>query len=57
MENRYVVVVNHEQRYSIWPATLPIPKGWSAVGEQQGKQDCLNYIEQAWTDMRPISIR
>jgi MbtH protein len=53
----YVVVVNAEEQYSIWPAEKPIPAGWSAVGAPGPKADCLKYIEEVWTDMRPLSLR
>jgi MbtH protein len=51
------VVVNHEEQYSIWPDYREIPNGWTAVGVAGKKQECLAYIEQVWTDMRPLSLR
>jgi len=54
---RYKVVVNHEEQYSIWPADRPSPLGWREVGPAGSKDECLNYIQQAWTDMRPLSLR
>jgi len=53
----YRVVVNREEQYSIWRADREIPKGWSRVGKSGSKADCLAYIEQIWTDMRPLSLR
>lgn len=53
----YLVVINHEEQYSIWPAHKEIPAGWSAVGEPGPKQQCLDYIKEHWTDMRPASLR
>lgn len=53
----FKVVVNHEEQYSIWPDYKPIPKGWREVGKNGLKQECLEYIEQVWTDMRPLSLR
>jgi MbtH protein len=53
----YLVVVNDEEQYSIWPDFRDVPAGWRAVGEQGPKQQCLAYIEQVWTDMRPLSVR
>ena len=53
----YLVVVNHEEQYSIWFADRPLPDGWRAVGEPGTKAHCLDYIEKAWTDMRPKSLR
>jgi MbtH protein len=53
----YIVVVNHEEQYSIWPEYKEIPKGWRAVGKIGPKAECLAYIEEVWTDIRPLSLR
>jgi MbtH protein len=51
------VVVNDEEQYSIWPAYKAVPDGWREVGKSGVKKECLDYIEQVWTDMRPLSLR
>lgn len=53
----YAVVVNHEEQYSIWPADRELPLGWQEAGKQGLKDECLAYIEEVWTDMRPLSLR
>jgi MbtH protein len=53
----YAVVVNDEEQYSIWPADRTQPDGWHLVGVTGQKQQCLDHIEQVWTDMRPLSLR
>lgn len=53
----YVVVINDEEQYSIWPQERAIPNGWRDVGKRGPKADCLSYIETVWTDMRPLSAR
>ncbi len=53
----YHVVMNHEEQYSIWPEYKAVPMGWHAVGKTGSKQECLEYINEAWTDMRPLSLR
>ena len=53
----YDVVMNHEEQYSIWVKGRQIPPGWRAVGKEGLKADCLEYIDQVWTDMRPLSLR
>ena len=53
----YQVVVNHEEQYSIWPADREPPLGWKTVGKSGPKADCLAYIKEVWTDMRPLSLR
>ncbi|SMF97472.1 MbtH protein [Methylomagnum ishizawai] len=51
------VVVNEEEQYSIWPDYKEIPPGWREAGKTGLKRECLEYIEQVWTDMRPLSLR
>ncbi len=53
----YKVVVNHEEQYSIWPEYKENPRGWKDVGKAGPKADCLAYIKEVWTDMRPLSLR
>jgi MbtH protein len=53
----YRVVVNHEEQYSIWPERKEIPNGWRDVRRVGTKQECLAYIQEVWTDMRPLSLR
>lgn len=56
-QQRYVVVINHEEQYSIWPADRAVPLGWTSVKYEGSKEQCLSHIEQVWTDMRPRSVR
>ncbi len=53
----YKAVVNQEEQYSIWPADRDIPLGWRETGKQGTKDECLAYIKNVWTDMRPLSLR
>ncbi len=53
----YKVVVNHEEQYSIWSANRENPRGWHDVGKMGLKPECLAYIKEIWTDMRPLSLR
>ncbi len=53
----YRVVVNHEQQYSIWPVDRENALGWTDAGKSGSKEDCLSYIKDVWTDMRPLSLR
>ena len=52
----YIALVNHEGQYSIWPAGTQVPGGWTRVFGPDGRGECLDYIENAWTDMRPVSL-
>ena len=53
----YKVVVNHEEQYSIWPVNKSNPLGWRDGGKTGLKDECLAYIKEVWTDMRPLSLR
>ena len=53
----YKVVVNHEDQYSIWPADRENALGWNDAGKQGTKAECLAYIQEVWTDMRPHNRR
>ncbi len=56
-DRKYRVVINHEEQYSIWPVDRDVPLGWKPVGFEGSKKECLTYIEEVWTDMRPLSLR
>lgn len=53
----YKVVLNHEEQYSIWPLHRENPLGWNDAGKSGTKEECLAYINEVWTDMRPLSLR
>jgi MbtH protein len=53
----YKVVINHEEQYSIWPAQRENPLGWKDAGKRGSETECLAYIKELWTDMRPLSLR
>ncbi|ETW23972.1 protein mbtH [Mycobacterium gastri 'Wayne'] len=51
------MLVNDEEQHSLWPAFAEIPAGWRKVYGEAGRADCLQYVEEHWTDMRPRSLR
>lgn len=53
----YIVLINHEEQYSLWPHGKAVPDGWQAVGKEGSKADCMKYVDEVWTDMRPLSLR
>ena len=53
----YKVVVNHEEQYSVWPADRELPLGWSEAGKQGLKAECLAYVQEVSTDVRPLGLR
>ncbi|PZU44141.1 MAG: MbtH family protein [Sphingomonas sp.] len=56
-ERQFIVLINDEEQHSLWPAEKAVPEGWRAVGPTGGKAECLQYVEENWTDMRPRSLR
>ena len=56
-DRKYRVVVNDEEQYSIWPLDREPPSGWRDGGTSGTKEQCLEFISQVWTDMRPLSLR
>lgn len=52
----FIVLVNEEQQYSLWPTFREVPAGWTPVGPRGSRKECLDYIEENWVDMRPKSL-
>ena len=52
----YVVLVNEEGQHSLWPIFADVPEGWEVIFGESGRQECLDFIEESWTDMRPKSL-
>lgn len=56
-EQQYRVVVNDEEQHALWPLTAEVPAGWRAEGFQGSRQECMDHVDEVWTDMRPASLR
>jgi MbtH protein len=56
-DTTFRVVMNDEEQYSIWPSYRPVPDGWRDTGFAGKRAECLAYIDEIWTDMRPLSLR
>jgi MbtH protein len=52
----FIVLINDEGQYSLWPTFIDVPAGWSTVHAPAPRQVCLDYINENWTDMRPRSL-
>ena len=53
----YLVLINDEEQYSLWPKHKSVPKGWRATTKEGPKSECCRYVDEVWTDMRPLSLR
>ncbi|MGB3442385.1 MAG: MbtH family NRPS accessory protein [Actinophytocola sp.] len=56
-EQRFLVVRNDEEQYSIWPHDRGLPSGWHDTGFAGTRDECLSHVDTVWTDMRPKSLR
>ncbi|MFD3731899.1 MbtH family protein [Streptomyces sp. NPDC058632] len=53
---QYLVLVNDELQHSLWPVFADVPAGWTVALPAASRQECLDYVEKNWTDMRPRSL-
>lgn len=54
-DGSYSVLVNAEGQHCLWPKFIAVPDGWSVVYGPAGRSDCLAYVNEHWTHMRPLS--
>ncbi|WP_338674157.1 MbtH family protein [Streptomyces sp. SCSIO 30461] len=52
----YLVLANDENQHSLWPVWIDVPAGWTTVHGEATRQECLDWIEANWTDIRPASL-
>lgn len=52
----YLILVNDENQYSLWPEFRVVPSGWRTIGPRAKRAVCLAWIENHWTDMRPKTL-
>jgi MbtH protein len=55
-DGRFVVVVNDEGQHSLWPSFAEVPAGWRVVHGEADRDSCLDYVNEHWTDLRPLSL-
>ncbi|GII94615.1 MbtH family protein [Sinosporangium siamense] len=55
-DGRFLVLVNHEGQHSLWPSFAGVPAGWDVAFGEESRAACLAYVEEHWTDMRPLSL-
>nr|WP_031464301.1 MbtH family protein [Sciscionella sp. SE31] len=54
-DEEYLVLVNHEGQYSLWPQWCAVPGGWTVAYGPDERAACLEYVERTWTDITPRS--
>lgn len=50
------VLVNDLQQHSLWPSFADVPSGWAVMYGPEGREQCLEYVQQNWTDMMPRRV-
>jgi uncharacterized protein YbdZ (MbtH family)/MFS family permease len=55
-DRTYLVLVNDENQHSLWPSDIEVPAGWRTALGAASRAECLAYVEQTWTDLRPASL-
>ncbi|MFC6082153.1 MbtH family protein [Sphaerisporangium aureirubrum] len=55
-DGTFFALINDEGQYSLWPAFADVPAGWETVFGEATRKECLDFIEENWTDMRPKSL-
>lgn len=53
----FLVLLNAQQQYSLWPAFADVPPGWQTVAGPDSRASCISYIEAHWQDMRPAALK
>jgi MbtH protein len=55
-EGRFLVLVNDEGQYSLWPSFAEVPDGWTVALAETDRQSAVDFVDREWTDMRPKSL-
>lgn len=54
---RFYVLRNKEEQHSLWPTFAAVPDGWDVVFGEASRAECLDYVNENWTDILPLSAR
>jgi MbtH protein len=54
MENgKCKVLVNRMGQHSLWPFEKNAPRGWAETGAAGSFQECTEWVDRNWRDIRP----
>jgi MbtH protein len=56
-DGQFLVLVNDEEQHSLWPSFAAVPAGWRTAYGPETRDNCVGYVEEHWTDLRPKSLR
>ncbi|KJK58370.1 MbtH family protein [Saccharothrix sp. ST-888] len=52
----FSVLVNADGQFSLWPATVEVPAGWTVAHGPADRATSLDYVNEHWTDLRPSGL-
>lgn len=55
--SQWMVLINADEQYGLFPLDLPSPAGWTPVGHTGTEAECMAYVDEHWVDMRPLTVR
>ncbi len=55
-DGTFSVLVNDEGQHSLWPDFAEVPAGWTVAHGPAGRDDCVEYVNANWTDLRPRGL-
>jgi MbtH protein len=56
VDGKFLVLVNHEGQYSLWPGFAAVPNGWTQAFGLSTREECVAFISENWVDLRPRSL-
>jgi MbtH protein len=51
------VLINDEEQHAIVPAEFAAPAGWHEAGFRGRADECEDWVDRHWPDIRPLSVR
>lgn len=54
-QQTFIVLVNSQSQYSIWPVFASAPAGWQHCFGPAGQAECLDWVEEHWTQINPFA--
>jgi MbtH protein len=55
-ERDFLVLVDMAERYSLWPADIDVPEGWTVAFGAAAREECLRFVEEHWSALRPSRL-
>lgn len=52
----FLVLVNEEGQYSLWPEFAAVPAGWRIAHGPCDRAAAVEFVDRVWTDLRPLSL-